>query len=240
MEQERQERQEITDNLKKSLEEMLTLERRNRIDSVLSHRTRNITVVLDRVYHEHNISAVLRSADAFGIQKVHLIGKGFSSQRGISLGTERWIEVEEHADPKELVARLKRESFKLVSLVPPLAKDQLGTSKLEKEPVPVLSLPFDQKLAFVFGSEGEGISEELYLNCDIPAYIPMFGFVESLNVSVACALTLYSAFIAKGEFEQRAKTLSEDEKSSLRWDWIKKSVVNSELVISELQKRAER
>lgn len=231
--------QEVSENLKSSLEEMLTEERRNRIESVLSHRTRNITVVLDRVYHEHNISAVLRSADAFGIQKIYLIGKGFSSQRGISLGTERWVEVEEYEDPTALVERLKKESFKLVSLVPPLAKDQLGTQKLEKEPVPVLSLPFNEKLAFVFGSEGEGISEELYLDCDIPAYIPMYGFVESLNVSVACALTLYSAFIAKGEFEQRAETLSAEERSRLKWDWIKKSVVNADLVISELQKRGE-
>ena len=227
----------VTEDLKNSLEAMLTAERINRIDTVLAHRTRNITVVLDRVYHEHNISAVLRSADAFGIQRVHLIGKGFSSQRGISLGTERWVEVEQREEAKELVDKLKGESFKLVSLVPPLAKDQMGTNRIEKEPVPVLSLPFDQKLAFVFGSEGEGISEDLYLNCDIPAYIPMFGFVESLNVSVACALTLYSAFIAKGEFEQKAKTLTAEEKSDLRWDWIKKSVANSDIVISELQKR---
>lgn len=229
----------VRQEIKLSLEEMLSEERISRIDNVLAHRTRNITVVLDRVYHEHNISAVLRSADAFGIQKVHLIGKGFSSQRGISLGTERWVEVEEHEEAKELVDKLKGEAFKLVSLVPPLAKNQMGTNKIGKVPVPVLSLPFDQKLAFVFGSEGEGISEDLYLNCDIPAYIPMFGFVESLNVSVACALTLYSAFIVKGEFEQKAKTLSAEEKCDLRWDWIKKSVTNSDLVISELRKREE-
>ncbi len=218
---------------------MITEERINRIDTVLSHRTRDITIVLDRVYHEHNISAVLRSADAFGVQKVYLIGKGFSSQRGISLGTERWVEVEEHEDASSLVQRLKSESFKLVSLVPPLAKDQVGLKENVVEPIPVLSLPFNEKLALVFGSEGEGIAEELYNSCDIPAYIPMFGFVESLNVSVACALTLYSAHIAKGHFEQRAKTLSDEEKEDLRWQWIQKSVANSDLVISELIKRGE-
>jgi len=228
---------EVSVEVQKSLEVMLTEDRINRIDSVLAHRTRNVVIVLDRVYHEHNISAVIRSADAFGIQKIYLIGKGFSSQRGISLGTERWVEIEEYLDASELVNKLKADGFKLVSLVPPLAKDQLGLDKSVKAPVPVLDLPFNEQLALVFGSEGEGISEELYLNCDIPAYIPMFGFVESLNVSVACALTLYSAFISNGEFRQRSKPLEDSDKNALRWDWIKKSVVNSDVVISELQKR---
>lgn len=222
--------------IKESLWEMLTEERKVRIENTLKNRTTSTTIVLDRVFHEHNISAVIRSADAFGISNIHLLSPNFSSQRGISLGAEKWVNIKLHSDTQSMIAELKNENFKLVGLVPPNPENQLeGTNKVDN--IPISSLPFEEKLALVFGSEGEGISEELINACEIKAHIPQYGFVESLNVSVACAITLYTSRLHVDSIAKRVKDLEEDTYKEMQWDWTKKSTTNAELVISELEKR---
>ena len=223
------------------LEKLLTEERISRIDSVLKNRTTSLTIVLENIAHSHNISAVLRSADAFGISKVHILNSDKSSGNiglsdGISLGSEKWVEVEFHTSKSLMVTSLKEQGFTLSALVPP------NISAMEKknqgiELVPVSRLPFEKPLALLFGNEVNGLSKELTDAADILAFIPMYGFVESFNISVACAITLFCSTIEESSPSKRTDPITPEQNTFLRQDWIKKSVQNVDLVIKSLLKR---
>ncbi len=219
----------MADDSEHPLDPFVVPERRERLDQVLANRTASLTIVLDQVQNYHNISAVLRSADAFGITAVHLIGEAFEYSRTISLGAENWIVLKRHQTAAEAVAALKAEGFRLVILQP--KKDDPGN-------VPVFSLPFATKLALIFGNEKDGVSPELAEAADIAAHIPMFGFVESLNVSVACAITLFCSSIGKTDGHRGLPQITEAEKSELRDRWMKKSVKRSEAILREIEKRS--
>jgi tRNA (guanosine-2'-O-)-methyltransferase len=228
------------------LEKLLTEDRINRIDSVLKNRTTSLTIVLENIEHKHNISAVIRTAEAFGLSKIHILNKNLIKNSdlsdGISLGTEKWVSIQIHSSKEELVEDLKKEGFKLVALLPPEINRTLGDLKIQKhlnsqDSMPVSLLPFEEKLALLFGNEVSGISDFLRESSDIHAYIPMSGFVESLNISVACAITLYASTIEKAKPQKRTQKLSESERTYFRQDWIKKSVQNVEVVLRSLSKK---
>jgi len=168
------------------LEEFIQPKRLEKMGTILAKRTEHLTIVLDRIHHEHNISAVIRSADAFGIQNVFFTGKRFRSTASISLGSEKWVNLKCFEEEEELINELKGLGYKLVALEP---KEYAGDlpSHLVHE------LPYQEKLALVFGNEKLGISEGLKKSCELSASIEMHGFVESFNISVACALCLYTA-----------------------------------------------
>lgn len=212
------------------LEEFLVPDRRERLESVLNSRASSLTIVLDQVQNYHNISAVIRSADAFGITAVHLIGDSFEYSKAISLGAENWVVLQRHKTPSEAAAILKQAGYKLVVLRP--KKDQADIENL-----PVFNLPFGEKLALVFGNEKDGVSPELETAADIAAHIPMFGFVESLNVSVACAITLFCSSLGKVEGIRNLPSISPDERAELRDRWFKKSVRRSDAILREIEKR---
>jgi tRNA (guanosine-2'-O-)-methyltransferase len=212
------------------LDPFMAPERRERLESVLAHRTDHLTIVLDQVQNYHNISAVLRSADAFGITTVHLIGDAFEYSRTISLGAENWIVLKRYKTSVEAAAALKREGYKLVVLRP--KKDESDTTNL-----PIFSLPFTEKLALVFGNEKDGVSAELAHEAEIAAHIPMFGFVESLNVSVACAITLFCSSIGHVDGKRGLPELPPALREELKDRWFKKSVRRSEEILREIEKR---
>lgn len=212
------------------LEEFLVPDRRERLESVLNNRASSLTIVLDQVQNYHNISAVIRSADAFGITAVHFIGDSFEYSKAISLGAENWVVLQRHKTPAEAATVLKQAGYKLVVLRP--KKDPA-----DNENLPVFNLPFGEKLALVFGNEKDGVSPELETAADIAAHIPMFGFVESLNVSVACAITLFCSSLGKVEGIRNLPSISPDERAQLRDRWFKKSVRRSDAILREIEKR---
>lgn len=216
----------------KALEDFILPSRRERIDRVVKARTRSLTLVLDQVANAHNISAVMRSADAFGIQELYLIGSEFSFSEGISLGAERWLDLHKFESSVDALAALKKNGFTLVTLEAPPLSGETGQS------VPVFRLPFEKKLALVFGNEHRGISAELRNACDLRAYIPMLGFVESFNISVAAAITMFCSLLGEVEGVRKLETLSSAEEQFLREDWIKKSLRSGDAVSAELERRA--
>jgi tRNA (guanosine-2'-O-)-methyltransferase len=238
----------MNDEIKNTLIAMLSAERLGRIDSVLDHRTSGLTILLDRIHHPHNIAAVLRSADAFGLKTVHLIESTAidvtsvseaQKSPGISLGSEKWVEVVRHTSGPEALHTLKSQGFTVVTLTPPPLPSSKRTEN-QKKNLCVTDLPFENKLCLLFGSELEGVDPELEAVSDLSAHIPMYGFVESFNISVACAITLFCSVISKTHPERRTAFLSPSEKEKLRNDWIKKSIPRSEEVVAQLEKRAPR
>jgi tRNA (guanosine-2'-O-)-methyltransferase len=162
-----------------ALSPVVTTERLQRIKQVVEARTDNLAVVLDRIADPHNASAVLRSAEAFGVQNVHAIvgEQSFLAARGVAKGTERWLDVARYQSALECARRLKAEGHEIYVAA---MGGRASLDDLKRIP----------KLAVAFGNEHRGVSEDLREVADGTFSIPMRGFVESLNVSVAAAITM--------------------------------------------------
>jgi tRNA (guanosine-2'-O-)-methyltransferase len=165
------------------LEPMVTEERRARLASVIGRRLGSVAVVLDRPYDPHNGAAVLRSCEAFGVQRLHVVerrGTPFAVARSVARGAEKWMDVTLHASPASVQRWAEASGTRLVGTHPEgtLVPDELAT------------IP---RLALVLGNEREGIGPELSSACAEHVRVPMRGFVESLNVSVTAAILLSAA-----------------------------------------------
>ena len=199
-----------------ALSPVVTPERRRRIQHVVSQRTDDLVVVLDSISDPHNSSAVLRSADAFGIQTVHVIvGRyGFRASRGVSKGTHRWLDVIRYETPQACARRLKDEGYAIY--VAGMGADQDPEGLREQS-----------RLAIVFGNEHHGVSPEMAELADGTFSIPMRGFVESLNVSVAAAITMQTLAVGT-----RAP-LSEARQRALEARFLMNSAKNADQIIDE-------
>lgn len=157
-------------------------ERQARIQSVIDQRLGSVTVLLDAPHDPHNGSAVMRSCDAFGVPTVHVVARveSFMIARRITKGTERWLEVHDHKSPQAAARHLLERGFELVATHP---EGQLTPTDLAHVP----------RLALLLGNEHTGICPELLGYAKRAVRIPMRGFVESLNVSVAAAVLLSAA-----------------------------------------------
>ncbi len=167
------------------LRDKLSDERRQRIDEVVSRRTRHLTVAVEGVRDPHNTAAVIRTADVFGLQVVHVIERGerFLSSRKVTQGAHKWVDlgVWERA---ELFAKTVMDEGKKI-----LVASMDGA-------IPLADLDPAEPMALVFGNEHDGISPEMRELSHGAFCIPMFGFTESINVSAAAAITL--ATLRKG------------------------------------------
>lgn len=210
--------------------QILEPRRLERLEQVLAERTNSLTVVLDRVQNYHNISAVLRSADAFGLSEIHLIGESFEYSKGITLGTERWMQLTRHHSPEEAAESLRALGYSLVILQP----EEHAESKELPPSIPITALPFEKRLALIFGNERDGVSEALSQAAHIHAFIPMKGFVESLNISVACAICLFCSTLAPTNPEKRTCSLTEEESRTLRSQWLRKGVKRSDIILRQI------
>jgi len=163
-------------------EPMVVEPRRARLWSVIEQRLASVTVLMDAPHDPHNGAAILRSADAFGVGVVHVVPRRepFLISTAVAKGTERWVDVVEHATPEAAIESLRSKEFELVATHP---KGALEPGDLAKIP----------RLALVFGNEHDGISEALTCAAAQSVRIPMRGFVESLNVSVSAAVLLAAA-----------------------------------------------
>lgn len=162
-----------------ALSPVVTPERLRRIESVVEGRTDDLLIVLDRIIDPHNSSAVLRSADAFGVQTVYaIVGElGFRASRGVSKGTQRWLDVVRFETAEACARALKEEGYAIY----------VAAMGGETTPTELRARP---RVAVVFGNEHRGVSPEMRALADGTFSIPMRGFVESLNVSVAAAITM--------------------------------------------------
>lgn len=195
----------------------LTAERQSRLQDVLDQRTRHLTVVLENVYQPHNTSAVLRSCDAFGVQDVHVVEteNRFRVTREITMGTDKWLTLHRHSvetDPAAAcITKLREDGYRILVTAP------------SSTAVPLAEVDITHKAALVIGHETEGVSTRFAEAADECVAIPMCGFVESFNLSVAAALCLY-------EFTNRLRCsdidwrITAEEREALLFEWTRKSV----------------
>jgi tRNA (guanosine-2'-O-)-methyltransferase len=190
----------------------MTNERRTKIESVLSKRQGNITVLLENVFDPHNISAVMRSCDAMGIQEIYVLTTTIARHQKwgarSSSSANRWLTVHQYEDLETCYKDIKKKYYKIL------------TTHLSSASVSLYDTDLTQSIALVFGNEHAGISDELLALSDGNFSIPQVGMIQSLNISVACAVTLYEAFRQKtiaGHYE--GTTLSTEDYQSLSKQW---------------------
>jgi tRNA (guanosine-2'-O-)-methyltransferase len=167
----------------------MTNERRQKIEAVLSRRQENITVVLENVFDPHNISAVMRSCDAIGVQEIYVLNTKIPLHKKwgarSSSSAHKWLTVHQYDDVNKCFSNLRKRF------------DRILTTHLSSDAVSLYDIDLTQKLALVFGNEHSGVSEEVRSLADGNFIIPQVGMIKSLNISVACAVSLYEAFRQK-------------------------------------------
>ena len=214
----------------KKLKPLLTISRIERIDKVLSKRTKGISVLLEDIYQGHNISAVLRTCDNLGIQNIYVIqdSNKINLSKGISLGSEKWVTLKIkkiNQTKSAFVKKLKKEGFKLISTVPPSKKKSVSLEDFK----------IKRKMIIAFGNEEKGLSEEILSESDSFINIPMDGFNESYNISVSCAIIM-NQIISQAKEKNKLTYLNKKEMDDLRLEWYIKSIRNSSKVIKNLMK----
>lgn len=199
------------------------------IERVLSQRTRYVTVVLEDIYQAQNASAVVRTCECMGLQDIHIIENTSSYQTNTRVlkGSNKWMDLIRYRkkganNTEECIQQLKRDGYKIYAADP------------SEEGVSIHDVDITAgKTAILFGNELRGVSNLALESCDHKVRIPMYGFTESLNISVSVAICL-NTLIAKLHQEEWAKYgLREEEKEELTLQWYRKVVRKSDLIERE-------
>ncbi|HZM17694.1 MAG TPA: RNA methyltransferase [Candidatus Krumholzibacteria bacterium] len=181
-----------------------------RAEAVLAARRRRLTLVLEDALDRHNVSAVLRTCEAFGIQDVHLVGGDVASGEinpAVASGAERWLTLQRHDSAACAIVALRAQGYRLY------------VSHLSPESLPLAALPRDERAAYVFGNEQSGVSQEWLDVADARFVIPTSGFTGSLNLSVAAALVVYDRLLLHRTVAEAPGDLDAAEKAELRAAW---------------------
>ena len=204
------------------LETFLSESRRARLREVLALRTRHLTLVLDDIYQPHNLSAALRSCDAFGVQDVHLVEPRHEVEisSDVAGGSDKWLTRYEYTGPaagEECLAVLRRQGYRIVVTAPNI------------EAASPESLDLTQRTAIVIGNETAGVSGAFERAADGWLKVPMVGFVESLNLSVSAALCLseLTRRLRRSDIDWR---LTPAETEKLLINWTRASIANVEAI----------
>lgn len=169
----------------------MTPERQARIQEVLKFRQNNLTVVLENVHDPHNISAVMRSCDAVGISEIYVLNNRIARHKKYgdksSSSASKWMMVHQFTETEKCFEVLRAKYKNIYS------------THLSESAKDLYQLNLTESVALVFGNESEGITEETLIRCDGNFIIPQMGMIQSLNISVACAVSIYEAMRQKRE-----------------------------------------
>lgn len=190
----------------------MTPRRTERIESVLNHRQPDLTVVLENVFDPHNISAVMRTCDAVGIQEIYVLNTKIPRHKKwgarSSSSAAKWLTIHQYEDAVQCFQMLRSKYNRIL------------TTHLSSDAVSLYEIDFTDRIALVFGNEHAGVSEEIRLLSDGNFIIPQVGMIQSLNISVACAVTVYEAMRQKtnaGHYQ--APRLDPDTATQLKKQW---------------------
>ncbi len=202
-------------------------ERAGRIRQVVENRTRYMAVGLENIFYPQNASAIVRSCEAYGIQDIYAVEKlvRFSPNVDIVRGTDQWVDIRRYRkgdNPSlELINELKGRGYRIVATSP-------HKGGFTPDAFDVAAGPF----ALFFGTEKQGISDTLADHADAFMQVPMYGFVESFNVSV-CAAIVISRLMERLRASGTDWRLPEEEKLEILLRWMKCSVKDSENILKK-------
>ncbi|MFT6795876.1 MAG: tRNA (guanosine-2'-O-)-methyltransferase [Maribacter sp.] len=202
------------------LEDFISEERRERFISVLNKRTKYITVALEDVFQMHNTSAVIRSCDIFGVQEAHLIQNRNANEldKNIAMGAQQWVDVHRHKNTTDCIKVLKNKGYQIIATTP------------HNDSVLLQDFKIKDKVALFFGTERDGLTTAVLEQADGFLKIPMKGFTESLNISVAAAIILHEIRYKLTQVDVPWQ-LTESEKLLKRLEWTKKSIKSIDNIV---------
>jgi tRNA (guanosine-2'-O-)-methyltransferase len=211
----------------RQLAPLLTPERIAKIDRVASQRNFSNAVVLEGIYDRGNVSAVMRTAEAFGFVNFHVIEtqERFKEANRVTQGADKWTEVQRWKTTRECVTELKRRGHKIVAT-------SLEASK------PLHEIDWTVPTALVLGNEKEGISKEMLELSDERVIIPMTGFVQSFNISVAGALCLYHIFRERNQRLGRSGDVTPEQAAILKSHYVLRTQDSGYDILRKLFSRA--
>lgn len=221
----------MDEKLLKALYSIITPAKIEKFERIAAERTRHITVAVENLYQEHNASAVMRSCDCFGIQDLHIIEKDnvFNVNKDIALGAGQWVDHYHYTDKlyptTTCIQTLKDKGYKIASTTPHTDAYTINT------------VPIDEPIAFLFGTEQTGLSEKALDLSDYYVKIPMVGFTESFNISVSAALTINTVRTRLESQEELNWRLSKEEQTKLKIEWCKNIIKNPDNVVKDFMRR---
>lgn len=190
----------------------MTPERKHKIETVLLNRQHHLALVMENVHDHHNISAVMRTCDAVGIQDIYVLNTKIPKHEyfGVksSSSAAKWLTVHHFDDTAKCFKQL-RQRYK-----------HIYATHLGENAQSVYDIDFSQSIALVFGNEHEGVTKEAIALSDGCFIIPQVGMIQSLNISVACAITIYEAYRQKklaGHYDQTLPLQSEYKLLAEQW-----------------------
>jgi tRNA (guanosine-2'-O-)-methyltransferase len=209
------------------LENCITNRRKDLLSSILNERTRYITVVLEDIYQSQNASAVLRTCDCFGIQDLHIIENNnkYKINPDVTLGSDKWLTLKQYRDNRDnsmtAITELKDNGYRIVATTPVQKHTPVEDFDLTKG-----------KIALCFGTELTGLSDTILNIADEFISIPMYGFTESFNISVSAAIILHHLSYRLRNSSIPWK-LNENDSLEVKFNWLKRSVKNSESILKK-------
>ncbi len=217
-------------NIIKILEPLLTQEKITGMKQMLNLRTRHIAVVLEDIYQTHNASAVLRSCDCFGIQDVYTIEQKniLKVSDGVTKNSHKWLTLHRYKSTENrtisnCITDLRNKGYRIIATTP------------HGNPELISDLVIEEPVALFMGNEKEGVSDFTLSQADLHVKIPMYGFSESLNISVSAAICLYELSVRmRKELDRLIWQLNPDEKQELYAQWLKNSVRSSDKILEKL------
>lgn len=198
------------------------------IQKVLDQRTRHITVALEDIYQSQNTSAVVRTCECMGLQDMHIIEKtnAYQTNTRVLKGSNKWMNLVRYRstntnNTEACFQHLRKLGYRIYAADPSDNGISIHDVSLDKS-----------KVAIIFGNELRGVSEYALQHCDEKVKIPMYGFTESLNISVSAAICL-NVLISKLHQDSWKYGLSDDEKEELTLQWYRKAVRKSDVIERE-------
>ena len=182
--------------------------RKERLKNTVSNRLNDLTIVAEGTHLRHNLSAIIRTAESFGVSRVHLISSERKKMSGAAKGAERWVDLMIHENTKQCFEYLKSQSFKLF------------VADFQNDSYTPETIPIDSPVAIIMGTELVGVSDEARSKADGSIIIPMYGLTQSLNVSVASACILQR--ISTRMRAQGVGGLSGDQQTDLLVQWLER------------------
>ena len=212
------------------LKNLVTDNRWQLFNRIVSNRTRYMTVVIEDIYQSHNASAVLRTCDCFGVQDVHIIENKntYDLNTEVSMGSDKWLNLIKYNKNKnntlDTINKLKNDGYRVVATTPHANDTNLEQFDFAKG-----------KFALLFGTELNGLSEEAINTADEYMKIPMYGFTESFNISVSAAIILHHLCQKIRENDIKWQ-LSIAEKEEILISWLRKSIKDGDAIAEKFLK----
>lgn len=202
----------------------LSDERRQRIRDAVRERTYHVVPVVEGLANTGNVSAVMRTAEGLGLQEFHVIRGSVPPKKSTrtTQGAHKWLDVHYHDTPADCIGPLRARGYRIV------------VTHLDATAVPISAVDFSEPVAIVFGNELSGVSENMLSEADATVLLPITGFVQSYNISVAAAMALYHADAARRA--AGVGELSESERERLEADFSMRAVRHAEQLLARSEK----